>query len=226
MSKMFTTTGWKKNEDALIFLVMFICLFLYVNYDAIMFAGYLLFLLVYYLMKQESKNGVYPIFKKKFDYNSIVIGLAFGFAFLYLSAGIWGRLTVQSLGASLIETLNLGSQVQSNPWLLIFIAGPLVGFCEEMFFRGSILPYINRYTKGDMLKSSVLDGIAFGLWHLTVYGLTNSPALVLASVIGSLFSIIVWNKNQTAEAIVGHAMFNSIITAVSVGLISLGVIGL
>jgi len=98
------------------------------------------------------------------------------------------------------------STFTTNAWLVVLIAylllnafvGPVV---EELYFRGYLLPRIDRFGAG----APVLNTVLFSLYHFW------SPWQFLTRVAGVLpFAFAVWWKRSVLIGIVVHVLLNLI----------------
>jgi len=226
----FKASGWKPGEQALDFLVFFIWAYLFVNLDNVVAAGYFIFLVIYHLMREEQKGDknptVYPISWKPYGnlFRDILLGLILGLGYLYFTAGIFGSLVLSILAGSLLQ--GLGLLATMSPVVAILVSGPLVAYTEEKFFRGAMLPFVTSIIGANLLLNAVANGCIFALWPLLEYGVTTNQALLVAGVFGSFTSIVVWNKMELKHAMVAHALFNTVIVAISYGMLNLAFLGL
>ncbi|WP_090553477.1 type II CAAX endopeptidase family protein [Natronincola ferrireducens] len=92
--------------------------------------------------------------------------------------------------------------------LLIFIISISAGICEEVFFRGFILPGYEQLGKR---KAIVFSSILFGIFHFNVYNLFGPI------VLGLVFSYLVILTNSIYAGIIGHIINNGF--AVTLGYI-------
>jgi membrane protease YdiL (CAAX protease family) len=71
---------------------------------------------------------------------------------------------------------------QGMRWLPFFVYAPLSGITQELFFRASLLPAIQRLCGGKTWRPLILHSVLFGLWHV--------PLAYLASPISPWVSVI------------------------------------
>ena len=120
--------------------------------------------------------------------------------------------TLLMLLMSLIGNLNipqLPTATNTNEYMiLIFIISISAGICEEVFFRGFILPgYENLGKKKAIIFSSIL----FGIFHFNLYNLLGPI------VLGLVFSYLVILTDSIFAGIIGHITNNGF--AVTLGFI-------
>jgi membrane protease YdiL (CAAX protease family) len=224
----FMPTGEKKNEQYLDLFMLIIWAYLYVNLDTVIAAGYFIFLLIYWIMREEGPKRVYPVYQEKKPniVKDVILGIGIGIAFLYFTAGIFGSLSLGVLADAIKTGLKLEVLAVTSPYVALIVSGPLVAYTEEKFFRGALLPFVTGLVGPNMLVNAVANGSIFALWHLAVYGVTNSMALMVAFVFAFFTTLVIWSKQALAYGIISHALFNSVIVAISYGLMNLAWLGL
>ncbi|WP_034057377.1 CPBP family intramembrane glutamic endopeptidase [Lacinutrix jangbogonensis] len=109
------------------------------------------------------------------------------------------------------------SSIESSELLLIIVMVLLVGFTEELFFRGILLPFFifKLKTKKHFLLSSILlSSLVFGIIHLlnlinnssTIVGVTIQ--VIFAVCIGCFFSGLILRTNSIIIPSLFHAIIN------------------
>lgn len=92
--------------------------------------------------------------------------------------------------------------------LLMFIISISAGICEEVFFRGFILP---GYEGLGAKKAIIISSILFGVFHFNIYNLLGPI------VLGLVFSYLVILTDSLYAGIIGHIVNNGF--AVTLGFI-------
>ena len=99
-------------------------------------------------------------------------------------------------------------------WLLVLRCA-LVGFCEEVFFRGTVLSLLSGRLKGRgrLLKAVVISSAVFALWHLfNLFGGGDVWATLLqvgyTFLIGCMLAILALKTKTVVFGAVIHGAFN------------------
>src|SRR4030042_639097 len=128
---------------------------------------WLLYTLVYTL---PFDNNLEAILEALAGVLGIVILLAMGVTRqdLYLQVQSISKRGWIALG---LATLALIGPLATSPWvgvrwLPLLVYAPLSGITQELFFRASLLPAIQRLCGGKTWSSLVLHAVLFGLWHV------------------------------------------------------------
>ena len=90
----------------------------------------------------------------------------------------------------------------TSPWTMIFFTALVPAICEEFFFRGYALSG-SRRTLGKW-PAILLVGFAFGVFHFSIH------RLVVTSVLGVLFGLLVVQFRSIWPAVLAHLMNNGI----------------
>lgn len=148
--------------------------------------------------------------KKQFKFNSISIVTAFKVALITLAA-IPIAYTLNFLMNYILIKMDL-FQVQSmdfgdtsgpvNFIVISFLIALTPGFCEEFFFRGMMFSSYEQ--KMSPLKSMVITGLLFGLFHF------NLQNLMLPAFLGIILAWLVYITNSIYSSILAHSLFNFI----------------
>jgi membrane protease YdiL (CAAX protease family) len=80
-----------------------------------------------------------------------------------VSMGGWVALGLSTL--ALIGPLSM-SQWAGVRWVPLLIYAPLSGITQELFFRSSLLPAIQRLCGGKTWSALILHAVLFGFWHV------------------------------------------------------------
>jgi len=94
-------------------------------------------------------------------------------------------------------------------WLPLLVYAPLSGITQELFFRASLLPAIQRLCVGKTWRSLILQAVLFGLWHVPLAYLV-APISPWVAVI-ALFTVtslagLAWGWQVQHDRTVGWAM--------------------
>lgn len=100
----------------------------------------------------------------------VVVLLAMGYSSqeLYLQLKPISKRGWVALG---LATLALAGPLATSSWvgirwLPLLVYAPLSGITQELFFRSSLLPAIQRLCGGKTWSALVLQSVLFGLWHV------------------------------------------------------------
>lgn len=80
-----------------------------------------------------------------------------------ISRGGWIALGVATL--ALVGPL-ASSRYEGVHWIPLLVYAPLSGISQELFFRASLLPIIQRLCGGKTWSALILHAMLFGLWHV------------------------------------------------------------
>ncbi|AOY76364.1 type II CAAX endopeptidase family protein [Clostridium formicaceticum] len=145
--------------------------------------------------KISVKHGFLVIFITLFMYPTAVLANAI---FMMLMS-LLGNLNIPELPTATNPTEYI---------VLLFIISISAGICEEVFFRGFILPgYENLGSK----KAIVISSILFGIFHFNLYNLFGPM------VLGLVFSYLVILTDSIYAGMIGHIVNNGF--AVTLGYI-------
>jgi membrane protease YdiL (CAAX protease family) len=103
---------------------------------------------------------------------------------------------IQNLGSQLFTAHSFTEFI-----LLVFVVAVTPAICEEVFFRG----YVQRTMERNMgVKSFVITGIIFGLFHMQPLG------LISLSILGVLFSFFFYRSQSIFPSSAAHFVNNFI----------------
>jgi len=188
---------------------------LVVNYSTspVLFFGYgimVLSAIVYRYLLQSDFFESYRLFNVQWLGDVI-----FGFIF----AGIWWAvMLITPYGIIPIPPLPIEVlAVSTVSWLVIVLLAP---FAEELFFRGSLMPQITEWFKGNVWISLAVVSLLFGVFHWLVYlqgALTTQ--IISAMLFGAFVGILtIWRKS-TLPAMIVHVITNGIIVGTALAVI-------
>jgi membrane protease YdiL (CAAX protease family) len=99
-------------------------------------------------------------------------------------------------------------------WIPLLIYAPLSGITQELFFRSSLLPAIQKLCDGRIWPALIIQAVLFGLWHVPLAYLAG-PISPWVSV-GALFLVTtfaglawgwqVWHDRTVAWSMVHHTI--------------------
>ncbi|AKL94484.1 abortive infection protein [Clostridium aceticum] len=143
--------------------------------------------------------------KKTMRFNKISIKHSILVVFITLfmyPAAVFANALFMAL-MSMLGNLNIPElPTATNPTeyiVLMFIISVSAGICEEVFFRGFILPgYENLGTK----KAIIISSILFGIFHFNLYNLLGPI------VLGLVFSYLIILTNSIYAGMIGHIVNN------------------
>ncbi|SET48746.1 hypothetical protein SAMN05660297_02537 [Natronincola peptidivorans] len=138
------------------------------------------------LNKLKIKHGILIVFITLLMYPTAVFGNALFMTILSL------------LGNLNIPELPTATDTREYVVLLMIISIS-AGICEEVFFRGFILP---GYEKLGTRKAIIISSILFGVFHFNLYNLVGPI------VLGLVFSYLVILTNSLYAGIIGHIVNN------------------
>ncbi len=96
-------------------------------------------------------------------------------------------------------------------WLPLLVYAPLSGITQELFFRGSLLPAIQRLCGGRSWLPLILQAVLFGLWHVPLAYLAApiSPwVAVLALFVVTTLAGIAWGWQAQHDRTVAWTMLD------------------
>jgi len=98
----------------------------------------------------------------------VLLGMGFTRRELYLGIRPISRKGWITLG---LATLALAGPLATSPWigvrwLNLLVYAPLSGVTQELFFRASLLPAIQKLCGSKTWSSLILHAFLFGLWHV------------------------------------------------------------
>lgn len=91
------------------------------------------------------------------------------------------------VGFVLVVLLQWTSFLQASPNLYDIFSMMLVGFSEELLFRGFLFTMIYELS-GSRLKAAFISSIIFGIWHYPVG--QSIDQVINATIIGLIYSVI------------------------------------
>ena len=164
--------------------------------------------------RDNGKGGMKGLIKKGFDFKNIekriwYIPIIFLLPLIFATA--FGLLAL--FGQSIPEA---PSPIYFTPFL--FLSFFILGFGEEIGWMGYVFGLMQK--KSGSIKSSILLGLIWALWHLPFYIFmikdARSIMLMLLCLIG-VRVILVWVYNNTNQSVFAticfHAMFNVSVSA-------------
>jgi membrane protease YdiL (CAAX protease family) len=158
----------------------------------------------------------------------VVVLLAMGFTrqelylqFKPISKRGWVALGLATLG--LLGPLATSHWVGVHWWPLLVYA-PLSGITQELFFRASLLPAIEKLCGGQTWSALILHAVLFGLWHMPLAYLAApiSPwvAMVALFVVTSLAGLA-WGWQVQHDRTVGWSILHHTILLMLMSLFGL-----
>ncbi|MFN3925761.1 MAG: lysostaphin resistance A-like protein [Pseudanabaenaceae cyanobacterium] len=131
--------------------------------------------------------------------------------------GIGGYITAIPvvLSFSILSQIILGGKGGGNPllpilvdspdptakWILWFTVGICAPICEELLFRGFLLPSLSSYLP--LWGAICLSGVSFALVHL------NLADLLPLSLLGCCLGYVYWRSQNLWAAILFHSLWNT-----------------
>lgn len=173
----------------------------------------------YFYWNMHQSGKVYPIIKGKPELVKLVgIGIVVAFAWIYLLSGRLGSIA-PAVGMEGFVRMFAITEKPIPPYLVLFIMGVLVPITEELFFRGSIIPWLSAKVHSKILLYIVSAAI-FALWHLTAYNAANE-AMISAFIFGILTAFLTVKTGHLVHSIFIHSILNTVVIASSLGLLSI-----
>lgn len=208
-----------KSDLFILIGVSLIWAFISINLNTILGLVYIVMCYFYWNMIQSGR--VYPIIMGKPELAKLVgIGLIVAFAWIYLLSGKLGSIA-PAVGMEGFKRMFAIKEEPIPPYLVLFIMGVLVPITEELFFRGSVIPFLAGKVTNKILLCIVSASI-FALWHLTAYNAANE-AMVSAFVFGLLTAFVTIKTGQLVHSMFIHGILNTIVIASSLGFLAIGI---
>lgn len=156
---------------------------------------------------KQYRDDFYGIPKKTIAL-SFIVGLAIGFAYVFLTSLIPGL----ALAVPLVPN-SIGS---TSAWFLVNILAPIA---ETIFFLGALLAYLQQFqpTRKHLILALVIDSVLFALFHLGAYitGFYDYSALQGFSAFSSNVSLFIsaFIFNMVAGFLVISKRFRNLLVA-------------
>ena len=207
------------KKDLLILIgVSIIWLYISVNMNTVL--GLIYIAMVYFYWNKEQSGFVYPIIKGKENIARILgISLIIAFVFIYLISGMIGSVA-PGLKYETFQKMFAIMDKPMSPYMTLFIIGLLVPITEELFFRGSVMPFLAKELKMSGILLIIVSAALFGVWHLMAYQAENQ-AMIAGFLFGTVTSFLVTKRGQLIEAIAIHSVLNTIVMLSSLGFLTI-----
>jgi membrane protease YdiL (CAAX protease family) len=123
-----------------------------------------------------------------------------------------GALLLLAATALMLPILGSSTGFVGWRWLPALLYAPASGITQELFFRGSVLPVLERALPGRRAIALLCHTLVFVAWHLRTF--TLLPSLPVALVVATVLSLagIAWGRQaQRDETVVWgitqHSLF-------------------
>ncbi|WP_109830635.1 CPBP family intramembrane glutamic endopeptidase [Reichenbachiella versicolor] len=164
--------------------------------------GMLVILLVAYLISLKRRISLGKQFGLQFPpllkWQVFILGIS-----SLAIASLAGRIAQAMFGLPEIEQKTLSFLEQLSPLTMVvhvLITALFAGFFEEITFRGFIQRHLSK--RVGVIWAILISGLMFGLVHIAPYG------IVLSTLMGIWFGIVVWRVGSIWPTIWGHIFIN------------------
>ena len=198
----------KNTNTIIIVAVAIIWAFVTANIDRTLGLAYLIMVFFYGWMMKSGK--VYPIIKSDFNFGrEFSIILVASFFLIFIDSNIVKLYSVtgsSTIMPTILTTPFAGLETSMGYTVYLFILMLAVPITEEMFFRGSLIPFFRSQFNNEYLVAGASAG-AFGLWHYMAYGGVIAN-MIVAGIFGLVAYYIVTKKGELIHAIFLHGIYN------------------
>jgi membrane protease YdiL (CAAX protease family) len=136
------------------------------------------------------------------------VALAFAFSICaFIMIGGLGYALGLSKTSQVDQAKKLAGMLAPHTWraLLIFVVlSSVAGFVEEIIFRGYLQRQLTELS-GKTYVGLILSALIFGASH----GYEGARRMLLISILGLMFGLLVLWRNNLRSAMMGHALFDS-----------------
>jgi membrane protease YdiL (CAAX protease family) len=112
------------------------------------------------------------------------------------------RATAELVARQMAAHQDLLPASRGEAWVFSLIVSVSAGFCEELVFRGYLLPLLRDHA--GTFPAVALSSLAFGWWHLYL----GASHMLRSAAMGAMFAVIVLLTDHLWIAIALHALID------------------